>query len=188
VTQLLEQWIYTLTTGIVVLAVLYAVLTRTGHKAVLWAMLAVALLTGGLVAASLLIETPREEVRATLDRLAAAIESDRPEDALRFIPTDAPLESMRQQAKLHLERYRAKEFNIRCRLENIEIDSDGYVPVAYCDTRIWARGGRRSLGQLEMSGMIPVRLTLEKRQQGWMLVDYEVLSARDIVEGFRGES
>ena len=76
--------------GTVLLVFALVVYSQTRGRRALLAMLLIALVTGALLLVERLIETPREAVERTLYELAATVEANDVDGALRFLASSAP--------------------------------------------------------------------------------------------------
>jgi hypothetical protein len=96
--------------GVAVEAVLAVILFRTGRGYVLWMMIGVALLAVlGLIVEKLIV-TEREEVEATLDDIAAALEANDLDRVLSYLAPEA--RHSRERARWALGRVIVKSANI----------------------------------------------------------------------------
>jgi hypothetical protein len=71
--------------GTLIAAIFAVVLVKTGKREALWGILATAAVTIAVVAANLLIVTPREEVTQALDEIRQLIEDNKREELLKRI-------------------------------------------------------------------------------------------------------
>ena len=89
-TWLLEEPIYILILGVLMLAFLGFALMQTGYRKIFHAMLAVVALTAGLLLLESLVLTEREQLEADLETIARDVESNNLEAILAHVYSGAP--------------------------------------------------------------------------------------------------
>lgn len=83
--ELMEQPVLIIAIGVVTVIIMISGLIKTGHKGLIFALIAAILLFGGLLAAERMIKTDREQIRETLLEAAAAVERNDVDGVLQFI-------------------------------------------------------------------------------------------------------
>jgi hypothetical protein len=164
-----------LVTGLVVEAILIVALVRTGRAVLLWAILGVGLLTGGLLIVERLVVTDNERIAATLDGVAAAVTANDLNGVLAYIGPDA--KDVRKLATDSLRRIKVREANVGNDL-SIVITQQGGAPSALATFtgRIRAEVHGEALGHDTYAGRF--RVGLVKQGDKWLVVAFD---RRDLV-------
>lgn len=113
-TWLVESFWPAVTLGVVLQLVLAVVLVRTGRAAVIVAMVAVLLVTLGLVALERYVVTEREQVEETLFAAEAALEQNDADAVLALFTATSP---HRQEVARVLDRFKVRDAHIGRDLE-----------------------------------------------------------------------
>ncbi|MBI85850.1 MAG: hypothetical protein CMJ81_21860 [Planctomycetaceae bacterium] len=112
-TWLLEDSLSILFVGLLIEAILTGVLFQTAHRAVIPAIIGVCLLFTGLLALEAIIVTEAESVAATLDEIAATLESNQPDSLLEHVSPSATV--LRQDIDSRLRAVIVKLAEVRSR-------------------------------------------------------------------------
>jgi len=176
-TWILEEPIYILILGIVVLIFLGFVLLQTGYHSVLHAMLGVAALTGGLLILERNVETEREQVEAALDTIARDVEANDLDAIYSHVYSGAPDILARAQAEF--PRYTFHDVDIK---NNVEVKVlEGEQPrKALVTFNVVVDVERDSIRHNHVARF--VRVTLVREEGRWRVADY---SHHGPTEGFR---
>jgi ketosteroid isomerase-like protein len=164
-----------LVTGIVLEAIVIVALVRTGRAALVWAVVGVGLVTGGLLVVERLVVTDNERIRETLDGVAAAAAANDLDGVLAYIGPDA--KEVRKLATDSLRRIKVREAKVGNDL-SIVITHQGGAPSALATFtgRIRAEVHVEALGHDTYVGRFTVGLV--KQGDKWLVVDFQ---RRDLV-------
>lgn len=157
-----------LTVGVLLIAALGYVFVNTRQKGVLIGLVAVILLTGIALAIEHFVETPCEQVEATLEALADELEANNLEGALQYL--DPAAEDTRKRARWafsHIRLTKAKVTNLEIKVNETmsppmaEVKFIGVIGVIY------KKGG-------ETIPSYPVKFTAKLRQHGdrWIITEH----------------
>lgn len=157
-----------LTIGVFFLAILGYLFVNTRQKGALIGMGVVVALTLICLAIEHFVETPREQVEASIEGLADALEDNNIEDTLEYLDSNA--EVTREKARWAMGRFhviRAKVSNLR--IEINELTSPPSATVKFTGT-IRATDKK---GQYETQ-VVPVTFTAKLRQHGdrWVVTEH----------------
>jgi hypothetical protein len=146
---------------------------KTGKRALLIASIA----DGGLVVLILLaghwIVTPREEVEATLQTIAADVESNDLNAVLAHIHSSR--DDIRRRAEAEMPRYRFTEVRINS-IEKVTSDTSADPPTAEAEFYVGASGDfGGDIGAVYGDRPVTrfVILKFEKEDGAWKVIDYE---------------
>jgi hypothetical protein len=161
-------WVILLTTGVLE-AILVTALVRTGRLVLLWGIVAVALLGGGLLVAERAIVTDNERIAATLDGIAAAAEANDLNGILAYVAPEA--EAVRRMAADGLRMIKIREARVG-ELE-IEINNKTNPPAALTKFigRFRGTAQRESLGHDVFVGRFQVGLI--KQDGKWLVTSVD---------------
>jgi ketosteroid isomerase-like protein len=164
-----------LVTCLVLEAILLIAVVRTGRVVLLWAVVGLGLLTGGLLLVERLVVTDNERIRETLDGVAAAAAANDLDGVLAYIGPDA--KDVRDLATNSLRRIKVREAKIGNDL-SIAITQQGGAPSALATFtgRIRAEVHGEALGHDTYVGRFSVGLV--KQGDKWLVVAFQ---RRDLV-------
>lgn len=117
--ELMEQPVLIVAIGIVTVIIMISGLIKTGHKGLIFALIAAVLLFGGLLAAERLIKTDREQIRETLIDAAAAVERNDVDGVLQLIHSSKT--DFQSRVRSQLPRYSIDRVRIT-QIREIKID------------------------------------------------------------------
>ena len=141
--------------------------TQTGHKAAAWFAVGLLILTLGLIAVSIQVETEQEKITRMLNDVASALK--RNEHAYVFSHIHPQAVTTVQRAKSELPRYNFTEARVT-RIKAITIDDTRKPETAVAEFNVVVAltldgyGGQRPLF---------VKLYLNKQDDRWLVRDYE---------------
>jgi len=178
------QWIFDspwtiLLVGLAIEALLAVFLLRSGKPVLIGSMVAVGLLTAGLLVVERVVVTDEEEVSDTLDGIAAAMESgDVPQVMAGFSPNCARYREIQNS----LSRYKVRKAHVggdlQVRLNRLTSPPSA---TAYFTGRI---EGRDQRGEVPYEHIIrKFKLTLQKPAQQWLIAEVEDADPRAGVLG-----
>ena len=101
--------------GLIAQIILGIALWQTGRGWIVWVMIALALVSIGLIGAEIVLISPKEEVTDTLDELAAALETNDHSKVLAFIAPEAS--AMRADAARRLKEVKISEATVTGNLQ-----------------------------------------------------------------------
>jgi hypothetical protein len=154
-----------LLTGIVLEAVLGVLLLQTGRGKLLWAMIAVGVLTVVGFVVERMVVTDREAVETTLDKAASAVESKNTDKLLECISPSN--KEMREQARWVMERFEVDSVWIH----NLEITVNNLTSPPTAKAKFTATGqGTDRKGELPTHAYSDT-VTVELRREGdrWLV-------------------
>jgi hypothetical protein len=123
-TWVLEEPLYILLLGLLVLGFLGFALMQTGARGLLHAMAGVAAVTGGLLLLEHMVETPREEIENALKNIARDVESNDLDAILSHVYSGAP--NIYSRAKNEFPRYEFESVDIK---NNVKVSfEEGSTP------------------------------------------------------------
>lgn len=154
--------------GVLIEALLAVALVKSGRGALIPAMVGVLAVVGLGVLVERLVVTEREQVEATLDGVAAALEHNDVEGVLRFI--DAAAGDIRSYVKSILPQLRITDARIYDLIININHYSS--PPSAQAEFTGRVKGNYRHEGPAE--GLYLRQFTVDFRQEGdrWLITAY----------------
>ena len=115
-TWVLEEPIYIIILGVVLMLFLGYALMQTGYRALFHALLAVAALTVGLLILEQVVQTDKEQVEAALEEMARDVEANDHEAIFAHIYSGAP--ELLKRAKREVLQYTFEDVDIK---NNVEI-------------------------------------------------------------------
>ena len=141
--------------------------TQTGNKAAAVTAAMLALLTLGLVALSVTVETDRERITRMLNEVASALQRNDRSFVLSNIHPKAA--ATVQRAKTELPRYNFSEARVT-RIKSITIDTTSQPETAIAEFNVIV-----ALTFDGYSGKVPrfIKLYLAKHEGRWLVRDYE---------------
>lgn len=139
-----QPWIV-LAAGAAVLVVLFGVLQQTGQRWALYSLIAAGLIFAGLLAIERFVITPEEAIKATLQRIALAAQSNDADAVAGQISRRAP--ELQEQARTMLKPWKLEEVKVK-QISQLTVKPDGRPPVGSAVVKVLAVGGDR-LGTLE---------------------------------------
>ncbi|MCA9132734.1 MAG: hypothetical protein KDA45_06255 [Planctomycetales bacterium] len=153
--------------GVVLFAAAVLVWTQTGMRAALFAALAVAALSLGLLFVSLRVQTDRELIAQTIDDAAHALKQNNWERVASFIDPGAT--EVVTRAKNELPQYQFSEARVT-RIKSIAVNSHTRPPTAVAEFNVFVA--------LERQGQefkVPRFVKIYFMQKGgrWLVRDYE---------------
>jgi hypothetical protein len=156
--------------GIAVEAVLTFLLFQTGRGKILWAMIAVALLTAAGVIVERLVVTDREAVENTLDAAVDAVKADNEKQLLACIAPSA--KSPQEDAAWVLKRVTVEE----AYLSGLKITVNRSTNPPTAEAKFLAVGSATLKGGLVAHERYATHVTVRLRQEGgrWLVVDYAI--------------
>jgi hypothetical protein len=159
-----------LLTGVIFEAILVIALVRTGRGALLWGVVGVGVLTGGLLVLERAIVTDNELIRETLDGICSAAETNDAAAVLVYVAPDA--ESVRRLVNDGLRQVTIKEASIGGDLA-IQITRQGEQPMALAKFtgHIRAVARREALGRDMFVARFSVGLV--KQQGKWLVTSVD---------------
>ena len=172
-TTLLENPTPVIFIGILVEAVLAIALVKTGRGVLLFVMLGVAAVVGGLVLLEWLVVTERERVEMTLDGCARALEANDADRVLSYIaPTAAHTRAEARRALDWIEFTKLKITDMQ-----VTINELTSPPTARAEC-IVVVSGRMRRGEFE-TGTRPIRLSvdLHRGNEQWFITNHDVQGA-----------
>ena len=166
-TWLLEEPIYILILGVLMLAFLGFALMQTGYRKIFHAMLAVVALTAGLLLLESLVLTEREQLEADLETIARDVESNDLETILSHVYSGAP--KTRADAQREFPNYSFDRVDIKNNVE-IAFEMDHQPPKALVTFNVVVEVRRDSID----FGSIPrfVKVTLMFENGHWRVAEY----------------
>jgi hypothetical protein len=164
-----------LVTGLVLETILVVALVRTGRFVLVWGVVGLGILIGGLLVLERAIVTDNERIRETLDGVAAAVAANDLNGVLALIGPEAT--KVRKLATESLGRIKVREARVNNDLV-IVITRQGGAPSALATFtgRIRADVRTETLGHDTYVGRFSVGLV--KEGDKWLVVDFE---RRDLV-------
>jgi hypothetical protein len=150
--------------------------TQSGHKAAVWIAIVLLILTLGLIALSVQIETDQEKITHMLHDVAGALQRNDRDYVLSHIHPNAS--ATVQRAKSELPRYNFTEARVT-RIKAITIDDLSKPVTAVAEFNVFV-----ALAVDGYSGQAPrfVKIYLAKKDGRWLVRDYE---HDDAISGFR---
>jgi hypothetical protein len=141
--------------------------TQSGHKAAGWIAIILLILTLGLIALSIQIETDQERITHMLHDVAGALQRNDHEYVLGHIHPQAAVTV--QRAKTELPHYQFSEARVT-RIKSITVDDSRKPETAVAEFNVVV-----SLTFDGFSGPVPrfVKLYLSKQDGRWLVRDYE---------------
>ena len=101
--------------GLIAQIVLGIALWQTGRGWILWVMIALAIVSVGLIVAEIVLISPSEEVTDTLDQIASALETNEPDKVLAFIAPETA--ALRADATNRLKQVKISEATVTGNLQ-----------------------------------------------------------------------
>lgn len=166
-TWILEEPIYILVLGIVMLVFLGFVLIQTGYRGVLHAMLGVAALTVGLLILERSVETRKEQIEAALHDMARDVQSNDLDAVYSHVYSGAP--EVLADAKREFPRYTFHDVNIKSNME-VTFEQGHEPPKAFVTFNVVVDVQRSGFRDRRVPRF--VRLTLIHEQGQWRVADY----------------
>ncbi len=141
--------------------------TQTGNKPAGWTAIALLLLTLGLVALSVQIETDQEKITSMLHNVASGLQRNDHAYVIRHIHPEAS--ATVQRAKTELPRYKFSEARVT-RIKAITVDATRKPETAVAEFNVVV-----ALTFDGYSGQVPrfIKLYLAKSDGVWLVRDYE---------------
>ncbi len=141
--------------------------TQTGARAVAWSALGLAALTTILVIISLQIKTDREQIRQTIDEVAAALQANNFDKALSYMHPSA-VEGLRH-ASGELKALKFNEARVT-RIKSISVQRRNATPTALAEFNVAV--GLEAQGQrANVRRFVKVYFLLHNNR--WLVKDYE---------------
>ena len=168
--NILEDPTPILVCGILIAAVLGILLVRTGRGVLLWAIIAVAALTGVGLLVERLVVTEREEVEGAIEAAAAAVRANNLDGALAHIsPSAGPPRDL-----VRLAFGRATFEDVKLTHIEIRVIRTTSPPTAKADVKGFAKV-RDKTGTFPY-GAVPIDGTLEFRRENnrWLVTGYSM--------------
>lgn len=172
---LLEKPLFIVVIGMSTTGILGGIWLQTGRRVAIHAMLATLALTCLLLGLERWIETDREQIDATLHRIARHVERNDLDAVLTYAHSDA--EWIRQQASNELPRYVFQQVKIKANLE-IQVASEASPKEAVAEfNAVVVLSDRSGLFQ---NNRVPryVIVKFQKEGEDWRVTDYEHHDAR----------
>lgn len=156
--------------GIITVVILGFGWVKTGRKEVLIALVAVALLCGGLLGLQRIIVTEAEKVEATLRQIAGDVERNDVKALVEHVDTRAP--QIRAQVESEFPKYRFTKVDITT-IREIKVDLKHIPPEAIVEFNVIV-AGTDAEGLLDGQS-IPryVIVTFHKENGRWRVFNYE---------------
>ena len=155
--------------GLVLIAILGGGWLQTGHRALLYALLAALVLFAALLVTERLVRTEREQLRDTLHEITRDVESNDLERVLRHVHPANP--AVRAEAETEFPRYRFHEVRIKRNLK-IDIDMQHQPPKAEAEFNVVVVGS--DADGLITDQRVPrfVQVTFYKDGDTWKVYSY----------------
>jgi hypothetical protein len=156
--------------GVAVEAVLVFLLFQTGRGKILWAIIAVAILTAAALIVERLVVTDREAVEMTLDAAVAAVEADNEKQLLACIAPSA--KSPQEDARWVLKNIKVEEAH----LSGLEVTVNRATRPPTAEAKFSAFGFASLKNGLVSQEGYKRHVTVRLRQQGdrWLVEDYTI--------------
>jgi hypothetical protein len=165
---LYEQPMPILLMGGVLVAALFVGYVKTGHRALIAAVVLAIALVIGLLMLERMVVTDREQVEDVLRTIAADVERNDIDGALRYVLPTAPGV---EHARSELKRIRFEEVNIKPNLE-IELFPDRAPPTAEARFNVVVVASSPQMGFGADRYPRYVEVTFVKEGDRWMVRDY----------------
>ena len=144
---------------------------QTGRQALLYAMLAIIVLTIAAVAVERLVVTDRERVDMTLHEIARLVEQNDVNGALQYAHSGRA--AVRAQAAAELPRYKFQKVTIAQNLE-IKVDPKHIPPKATAEFNVIVKLGFADGSWSDQTVVRFVQVTFYQEANGeWRVADYE---------------
>jgi hypothetical protein len=158
--------------GLLAQIVLGAILWQTGRGGVMYAMIVLGIVSVALIVAEIVIVSPTEEIADTLAEIAAALETNKPENVLAYIAPDK--RSLRDDATQQLKRVQIREAVITGDLRvafGASADSQPPTATASFNARIKAK----FLKDTSPYEQVIQRFTVNFRKEDdrWLVIGYQ---------------
>ncbi len=179
-TWLLEEPLQILFVGTLVVAVAAVAWVQTSHpRALLGLIAAVALLALGLLVERLVV-TSAEEVEATLQAAARALESNEPEQVIALVADSSS--RLRNEIRSALATVRVEKISIK---SNLRVTVAPGRPPAAAEAFFNAVATLKPRGVDSGMTIVPRRVVVRfrRQQQQWKIVDYETFDPRGEAAG-----
>lgn len=141
--------------------------TQTGQKAAAWLAIGLLILTLGLIAMSVLVETEQEKIRRMLHDVAGALERNEHDFVLSHIHPNAS--ATVQRAKSELSRYTFTEARVT-RIKAITIDGTRKPETAVVEFNVVVA---MDIEVLRRGMPLFVKIYINKHDGRWLVRDYE---------------
>ena len=159
-----------LVAGLLIEALLVVALVKTGRAILVLAMVGVLAIMGLGLLVERLVVTDREQIEATLDGVASALEANDVEGVLRYI--DPAASGMRANVRAALAGVHVTD----ARVYDLEVDVNHHAkpPTAQADFTGRVKGNYRG-ESADGEGMVLRKFTVDFRQQDgrWLMTAYE---------------
>lgn len=167
---IMEQPVAIALGGLIVVVALLGGLLETGRRSLLYAAVVAGLLTVTLLVVERQVVTPREEVRATLQRIANLLEEDDIPAVMQHLSTSRS--ELREKVRYGLRRFQVLEAQIK---RNLTIDVATHHGMEVAEARFNAtarlRGRRGMVDERPYPRFVVVNLRKEEGQ--WRVRAYE---------------
>ncbi len=169
-TWLMEQPTLIVIIGALTVAILGGGWLKTGHRALVIALVAAAVLFGVLLFVERTVKTEREQLRETLGRIAADVQSNDVDAVVRHIHPDSP--DIRSRAKAEMPNYDFEKISIT-RVRTIDVSYQDDPLTATVEFNVVAKGNSKGFyGEFNVPRY--VILSFSKDSDGrWRITDYE---------------
>ena len=175
-TWLVEQPLMILFAGIVIEAILLVMLLQSGRRAVLYAILAVALVVGGLLFLERQVVTDTEAIRATIHEIARDLQSNNLSAVLRHVSSTSP--ELREDATQRLKLVVLERVKITT-IRQITVHPRANPPLAEAEFSVLVIGGDRLKQVTDQRVPLSFLVELCKEAGHWRVSGYEMRQRRE---------
>ena len=159
--------------GLLAQTILAVALWQTGRGWILWLMIALALVSVGLIAAEIVLISPKEEVTDTLNNLATALETNDADKVVAFIAPDAT--TLRADAMRRLKQVKIYEASVTGNLQ-IKFDSSPQPDKPIATASFIGRFKAELLKETTPyeNAVLRFKMHFRKENGKWLVTAYEI--------------